>query len=268
MTLKPLIGAAAAGAAMLGVAFADVHWVIQTTDSGETETAEMWANDQNLRMSMTGPKGESAEMILLGAKQEAVMIDHDEKTYMVMQAAAMGETMSGMQSQMEAAMAAAMAEMDPQTRAMMESAMKGNGALAGLGKMPKIEAPTFEVSATGQSRTILGVNARGYSVAGSDGSQTEVWAAKIGDVKGGKVMRDRFSDMQRFLETALGDMMSGDGDAFMMVDKLDGMVPVASAGAGPRGESQSMELISAEIKDAPNDAWSPPAGYRKQDMPF
>lgn len=250
-------------------ASAEILWKIETTssDNAAPEVTEIWANAANLRMSVTG--GDAGEAIYLGERNEIVMIDHDKKQYMVMQAGAVSKKMDEMRPQMDAAMAAmkeAMADMDPQSRAMAMAAMKSaGGPMASM--MNPDAAPKISVAKTKEKQTILGARAVKYEVSGGATPVQNVWAVKVSDVEGGAIVRDRMDDLMSFFETAMGDSAPIQGNLFRLMGDLDGRVPVGGENL-INGKVSTSRLTSAADVDAPADIWSPPAGYEKMAAPF
>ena len=305
--LRTVLGLAAACAGF-GPAQAEIRWTIEsvTTKDGDTqvETVEIWANEKNLRMRMEDVGEPDAngpgEMIFLGEADEALMIDHREKRYMVFSAEALraqvGEASAQLKAataQADAAMKAALAGMDDETRALAESALKqfggalpergpfdqgGAAALAGVASAAaNAKGPAYEVVATKEKQTILGAKARRYDLKVNGKPAGNVWAADAGAVEGGEIIRDRMKDLAAFFEKSIGEALppaladmataSFRDSPFGHVDDIDG-VPVAGVTIGLDGESVESRLVSAADADAPDGLWAPPAGYRKMDAPF
>jgi len=260
--------------AALAPAFADILWKMEhKTGDGAPETTEIWANEENIRMRVVGADGAGdTEAILLGDRQEMIMIDHGRREYFVMQAGAMAEQMGAMKTQLDSAMAAAMAGLDPEARRAAEAAMGraglDMGAAAGSGFPGMAQAPSYAVEKTEESKKIFGTRAEKYVILKNGAPDGEVWAARAGAVKGGAVVRDRMKDLRTFMETAMGDFFRGEADPFLIFDEMDNLVAVASVVSGPAGASVETRLVSAEDKDAPAGAWAPPDGYAKAETPF
>ena len=110
---------------MAGTANAGVVFRIEVQDlfaGGQVEITEIKIDGNRMRTDSGGSN--PTTMIFLGESDEMYMIDHTEKTYIVMDretVEAMANRMSEAMQQMEAAMA----QVPPEQREMMERMMKG-----------------------------------------------------------------------------------------------------------------------------------------------
>jgi hypothetical protein len=153
--------------------------------------------------------GDTVVMFLTKGGNRMVMLDKKANTYRVMDQAAMdamGQQLSGMTTQMEAAMK----NMPPAARAQMEAAMKGK-----LGQA-QVAAPV------GTQYTAKGAAAaNGFKCTNYDGTQngakvSEICASAMGDLKLSAAdfavmekMREYMSGMMKSLQSGpLGGMMS------------------------------------------------------------
>ncbi len=250
---------------------AETLWQIEIRDGAAApEMVEIWANDENIRMGIKSDE-DAGEVIFIGARNEAIMVDHERKQYFVVSAERMGAAMTGMKSQMEQAMAAAMANMDPETKKAMQAAMAQNGgSLPGLGALPGMaaEAPVIEVRAAGETKPILSAKASRFDVLENGKKVSELWAAKPGDVKGGKVVSARMADLMAFFDQAMGDFSPADDSLFQYLSRIDGRVPVAGVDFENGAAGETSQLVSAADADAPDGVWDAPAGYQKMESPF
>lgn len=287
---RPFVAALMLGAST-GIAHAETLWRIETSDAdGKTETAEIWANKTNLRMSMRD--GETSnEVILLGATDELILIDHDEKSFLRMKASEMAEQTSaaaaqlgGAQSQIQAAMAEAMAGLSPEERQQAEAAMAAMPGMAGLaegamgggtsgidiGAMAGIRkaVPKIALVKSEATHQVLGATATTFRMTRNGAPDGEIWAARATDVEGGAVIRDRMNDLYRFMSTAFGDLLPTDGGPFALVSEIDGMVPVGGVDIDGGNGAVTSRLVSAADISPPAGVWAPPSGYREQERPF
>ncbi len=281
--LVSVIGAGLAAAAMSAPASAETKWRVETTMAdGSVETAEIWANADNIRMSMADG-GEEGEVMLLGASDELIVIDHAEKSYFVIKIADMAATaaavreqieaadidMGAVQAQMKAAMADAMANLSPEDRAAAAAAIGNLPAMAGSGAQGLAAVPVYDVKRTDGAVNVMGASAATYAITEDGAPGGEIWAVKTSEVEGGAVMRDRMSYLFSQMERAMaGFSPKGASRPFQMLDKIDGRVPVGGVEPdGPGGEMTTRLVAAADIA-APDGLWAPPKGYRKEESPF
>ncbi|MEM6537082.1 MAG: hypothetical protein AAF668_05065 [Pseudomonadota bacterium] len=264
--------------ALSGSAHADVRWQMETTGGEEaTEKFEIWADDENLRMTVDGGGASEGamEFILLGETDQILVIDHGEKTYIRMDSQTMnaktkqlGNAMSAMQDQMQAAMAEAMADLSPQERAQAQAAMANLPGMAGGAGMPgnpfgAASTPTFDLVKKSEKRDVLNVKATAFQITKDGEPDGEVWAIKPSAIKGGKVIRARMQDLEEFVGTAFGELMPANNDPLFFAEALGDMVAVGGVDGG-----RTTRLISAAEVPAPESTWSAPEGYRQEQMPF
>ncbi|MEO0398383.1 MAG: hypothetical protein AAF224_03045 [Pseudomonadota bacterium] len=281
--LQTISIAALSASLMAGhAAAADVHWRVEVTGSENgkpiSEITDIWANGDNIRMSIPG----DGDALFLGAENKMVMIDHQEKQYMVMDATKVAAGVNAVKSEMDATMAAMLDGMDENTRAMVTAAMQ-NGMVPGgmpAGAMPNglpggmgiaagpIGAPTYDVAKSDASYKVLGATAVAYDVKENGSKTSEIWAANVKDVKGGAIVRDRMKDMMGYMETAMGDFAPLSGGPFQFIEDIDNRVPVGSVEIEPDGGESRAKLILAEEKAAPAGTWSAPAEYKLMETPF
>ncbi|MEO1014686.1 MAG: hypothetical protein AAFX08_05800 [Pseudomonadota bacterium] len=263
---------------------AETRWRVETAkQDGSTETSEIWASASNIKMTVSDG-GENVEVMLLGASDELVVIDHDNRSYFVIKMADMAATtaavreqieaadinMGAVQEQMRAAMADAMANLSPDERAAAESAMAnlpGMGAGAGFPGIAK--APVYEIARAKGSVNVMGTSAAKYQITQDGAPDGEIWAVKTSEVEGGAVMRDRMRDLFGRMEKAMGGFATaGARGPFQYLDQLDGRVPVGgSEPDGPDGPTTT-RLVAAADMSPPPGLWTPPEDYRREDAPF
>ncbi len=264
-TLMTLAILTAAAPVLAGVVY-QVKTTDMTGSSGETMQSTISADGPLLKMEMKGPgSGFNGEMIYRGDRREMVMVNHDEKTVMVMDEATI-KAMADQISQAMAAMEQALAALPASQRAKMEQMMKS--------KMPAMPEPTApaEIKATGDGDTINGYPTTRYDVWRDGVRQRELWVTGWSNVDGGEEVAETFQQMAAFMQDMLdnlpniGGIRSAGDTAFTYLKEMKGF-PVKTRELSDSGavESESV-LVSSEQQDLDPSTFEPPKGYKKQDL--
>ena len=236
---------------------------------------------ENNRFSVDGKKlkmhvndnraGSNSTMIFRGDRREMVVVNHDDKSYMVIDQQALtaiGGQMSKAMQQMEEAMK----NVPPEQRAMMEKLMKGRMPAA-MGN--KTRAKT-EVRNSGESGTENGYPVTRYQMF-RDGVKTrELWVTDWKNVDGGNEARAAFDEMAAFFKQMMDAFSSGpmggfgaqfDDNPFEYMNKIDGFPVVTKELTGNGSVENETRLISSERRSLDAAEFEPPAGYKRQAMP-
>jgi len=137
---------------------------------------------------------EDSEMIFRGERREMIVVDHDDKSYMVIDEA-MIDSISEQLSGYEAQMREALKDVPPEQRAMVEQMMKGR--MPAPAKAPA--RPKTELRNTGERDTKNGYPSVKYE-ATVDGRKTqEFWVTDWDNVEGGNDAVEAFQAMTDFL---------------------------------------------------------------------
>ncbi len=235
-----------------------------------TEETMVQVEGKNLAMSVAaGDRGGKGEMIFRGDRREMIVVDHDEKTYVVIDEAAMAH-LGGAISEAEAAMAEAMKNLPEKQRKELEKMMKG-------GMMPGAQAarPKTEVKRTGERETKAGYPCAKYDVL-RDGQKTrELWVTDWDNLEGGDEAREAFTALADFFaemlaslpqDGLLGGALAGGDNMFAEMKEIDGF-PIVSRGFDDDGSlEEESTLRSATRRTLDPTEFEPPAGYKRQSM--
>jgi hypothetical protein len=251
-------------------AVAGVVYQVETTDmtgSGSgTMQSTISADGPLLKMQMHGAgDGFNGEMIYRGDRREMVMVNHDEKTVMVMDEATI-KAMADQISQAMAAMEQALAAMPASQRAKMEQMMKSK-----MPAMPEPSAPA-EIKATGDGDTINGYPTTRYDVWRDGIRQRELWITDWANVDGGEEVAETFQQMAAFMQSMfdnlpnIGGIRSAGNTAFAYLKEMKGF-PVKTREFADSGavEYESV-LVSSEERNLDPSTFEPPKGYKQQDL--
>ncbi len=254
--------------------FAGVVFEVETTDhSSQTPKAESWeiaAEGKNLKMEVrAGEEGPDDTAIFRGDRREMVVVDHSEKSYMVMDK----EMISSVGTQVSSAMAQvqeALKNVPEDQRAMVEKMMKERMP-SGMDQKP--ERPKAQVKKTGERAEMQGYPCVRYDVLYDGAKLRELWVTDWSNIEGGQGAAQAFQDLGAFFEEmmdAFGGMGGGlpldsGGNFFESLKDLDGFPVVVREFEGEELESESL-LKSATMRDLDPDAFEPPKGYRLRSM--
>ena len=180
---------------MAGTANAGVVFRIEVQDlsaGGQVEITEIKIDGNRMRTDSGGSN--QTTMIFLGESDEMYMIDHTEKTYIVMDretVEAMANRMSEAMQQMEAAMA----QVPPEQREMMERMMKGR-----MGNLQST-APHVEpvVRSLGESESVNGVGCEWKEVTRNDVVDLKACVCNWTDIAGGDELYQMSLEMKILL---------------------------------------------------------------------
>jgi hypothetical protein len=247
-------------------ALAGVSLDLVRTDAQGTETERTHISSQGgmLRIdSDGGPFSSDVSMIFLGDR--FLVVDHDEKSYIVMDEAMLTEVSAKMNEVMKQ-MEAQLAQMPPEQRAMAEQMMKSQmGALSDMESAPP---PRVEAIGPGEWN---GRSCTRYAVFDGSEKSQDVCAAALDQIEGSAEMMEAFMQMARFVQK-LSESLPGPLAASMasnpgaVIEQINGF-PIHSIDYSlgePSGESR-LESIEEEALD--ESLFSAPEGYRLED-PF
>ncbi len=281
---KALICTALAALAAAPLAAGVVFQVETTYHSGSpgAESSEMSVEKPNIKMEIASGQGGSGgadrdEVIFNGVRRQMVVVNHREKSYMVIDSATAERIAGQVQGQMQGAMKELekrMEGLDPKQREMMEKMLKGKMGAPGAapGALKSVQS---EFRRTGDRATKQGYPCVRYDVIRGGEKVRELWVTDWDNVKGGQDVVDSFKEMASFYGELLEsfEQMSGASPGFFSADrspiesltKVDGFPVVTREFEGGELESETV-LESVTERDLDPDAFEPPKGYRLRTM--
>jgi hypothetical protein len=251
-----------------GIGSAGVIFRVENEDlksGGQMEITEMKVDGNRMRADSGGK--DSTTMIFLGDTDEMYVIDHKEKSYMVMDR----ETVESLGNQMSAAMKQmeeALKDVPPEQRAMMERMMKGK--MKGMPASKPRSEP--QVRSLGESDSVNGVGCDWNEVSRDGVVELKACVCDWTDIPGGDELRQISLEMKDFA-SALVDAFGGAGglagsigeNPMSVMEKAGGFPLITENFQGGnltrRSRFQSVEEVA--ISD---DEFMPPSGYKKKDM--
>ena len=169
--------------------FAGVEMDLVTTssDGAVTESVKLYAQSGRIRMEDVGDtSGKDMSMIFVG--QEFIVVDHSEKTYVVMDEAMVQEMGVKVNAAMEQ-MRAQLADMPPEQRAMVEQMMQGQ--MAGMMDDAAESVSDIEIKELGAGQWQSGACTE-YAVMEDAQKTQEICAAPLSDIEGADEAMDAF----------------------------------------------------------------------------
>lgn len=207
-------------------------------------------------------------MIYRGDKKEMIMVNHQDKTYVVLDQATMDElakVMSEAMSQFEAAMKDA----TPEEREMMGKMMKGR--MPGIGDGGYVE-PVLKKVGTGKAN---GYSCTKYDVFRGEVKISQHCVAPWNSIDGGNEMKSVMLEMAQFMDQMaksfsknkgiMGQQIQFENNVFNQLRKLNGFPVQTIDYLNGKIESESNFVSSKKVNLNPADL-EPPAGYKQQDM--
>lgn len=261
--------------------FAGVVFEVETTyhsgsASGRTESSEMSVEKPNIKMEIQAGNswagGAKDVAIFNGERRQMIVVNHQEKSYMVVDGQFAAQMGGEIQSQMQQAMKELEKQMeglDPKQREMMEKMLKGKLEGVGGAAPGPTRTPT-EYRRTSERATKQGYPCVRYDVLRDGEKVREMWVTDWNNVKGASDVVDVFQDMAAFYEELLGSFSQmaggfGDGNIMDSFTKIDGFPVVTREFEGGELESETV-LESVSERDLDPDAFEPPKGYRLRTM--
>ena len=263
-------------------AVAGVVYTIETTfpdGSGkDTTTGTMSVEGGNLRMQLVdAKKGRNTEMIFrhwgdphenLNGKhtgREMVMVNHDDKTYIVLDEATM-QQLAAQINQAMSAMEQAMAAVPESQRAKMKEMMKGRMPMQMDQREPS------ELKKTGVGDTVNGYPCSMNEVWRGSTRERAMCVTAWANIEGSEEVVDVFRDMSAFLKEMLdslpevGGMRNMADESFAYLEELNGF-PVMTRELDDDGsvEFQST-LVASKTASLPTTDFEPPKGYKRQEL--
>lgn len=250
---------------------AGVVFEIETTDHEQSpprvESTQVAAEGENLKMGVapSARGGTGGTVLFRGDRRELVVVDHDEKSYMVIDQEAMrkiGEQVSAASAQV----AEALKNVPEEQRAMVEKMMKQ--------RMPQEapKRPVTELRKTGERGDKNGYPCVKYEVFRDGRKVRELWVTDWDHVEGGGEVAGAFREMAEFMKQLLDAMPAtgapgGLGDAVVLqMNELPGF-PVVTRDFDDEGALETESSLRSASRRALDPAeFEPPAGYERRSM--
>ncbi len=255
--------------ALLGIAISSSAGVLYEVESSYGETAtKAGIAVEGLKMKMdiaSGKKDWNGHMIFDGDSHEMMVVNHDDKTYFVIDEEQM-KKLAATVNQAMASVEQALAGMPESQRATMEKMMKS--------RMPDMGAPRepSELKKTGGSESVNGFDCAVYEVWRGGVRERELCVTDWNNVAGGSEVADVFYEMGEFMTEMLDSLpkIGGGksmGDAtYEHLKEMNGF-PVRTREYEDNGmlAGQSSLVSSREADFDPAD-FEPPTNYKRQDL--
>lgn len=247
------------------LAYAGVVMEMATTNASgqETERSRIYSQSKKIRMEQIDGNETTATMIFLGG--EFLYIDHREKSYIVMDEAALSEMSAKMTEAMKE-MEAQLAGMPPEQRAMVEQMMKGQMQGMAAQEADSSPAPRVEAKGDGEWKSY---KCRRYAVLEKSEKVQDICAAELGEVDGADEVIESFREMAAYM-TKITESMPMRSDDRMnpgeLMDKIDGF-PVHTIDYENGVIVRETSLDSVTEQDLDEGMFAPPEGYRRRDPP-
>ncbi len=247
-------------------ASAGVLYEVESTFGGTTNTTGIAVEGMRMKMDVATSSADwNGDMLFHGDSREMIVVDHDKKSYFVIDQEQLEKLASSINQAMSS-MEQALAALPEGQRAKMEQMMKS--------RMPATAEPRApsELKKTGASDTVNGFGCEIYEVWRSGVRERELCVTDWRNVAGGEEVAEVFSEMGEFMTEMLdslpkmGDGRSFGDAAYEHLKETDGF-PVRTREYGDDGilDGQSTLLSSKEVDFDAAD-FEPPNDYKRQDL--
>ncbi len=218
-------------------------------------------------MKMSGQ--DDTDMIFNSENKVITVISHSDKSYMTFDQ----DTVSNVQSDIQAAMEQALAQVPPEQRAMVERMMQGNmGGLGGMGGPSPIEVemPKIEIRETSRTDTINGYDCTYFESYEDNQKEGDHCVATWSELGVSDNIQHSFNAMAEMMEgflEQLGSMTGGEVDSNVLayLKDMEGYPVLSRQYSNGQAESESI-LSSIVEQDLDESEFSPPEGYSQQSM--
>lgn len=256
--------------AVTAPAFAGVVYQVESRDLTSspptTSDGTMSVEGGNLKVQIANVgDGRNGEMIFRGDRREMVMVNHDDKSYFVMDEATMRQLAEQI-GQAMAAMEQALAAVPESQRKKMEEMMKSRMP------MPAAQREPSELKKTGGSDAVNGFACDLWEVWRAGAREREMCVTDWGNVEGSAEVAEAFRGMSAFMSEMLDSLPDIAGvkgladESFAYLAEIDGF-PVVTRELAADGsvESETTFVSSRQVELSAAD-FEPPKGYKRQDL--
>ncbi|MCP5046708.1 MAG: hypothetical protein GY940_06025 [bacterium] len=250
---------------------AGVVFEVETKDHDQSpakvSTTHAYAQGKNLKMTIApGSRDSKSDMIFHGDRREMVVVDHDRKSYMVMDKKSL-EAMSNRFQQGLSQMDKILEKIPKAQREKYKEMMKK--------RMPAVAKAQprkkTQYKKTGDSKNVSGYPCVKYEGWRDGRKVRELWVTDWGNVEGGDEAGPIFKDMADFFEELLGSVskkMGGGMENNFFTDlQLLGGFPLAGSSFDEDGSlDEEWTLRSAKRRTLDPAEFEPPSGYKRRSM--
>lgn len=236
--------------------------VTRNTSGQETDRTKIYAQSKKIRMEQGGDDAPEGTMIFLGDK--FLYVDHEDKSYIVMDEAMLDEVSAKMSEAMKE-MEAQLASVPPEQRAMVEQMMKGRmqGMMGKQDDAPP--APRVDSMGSGEWQSY---DCRRYAVYEGSEKTREVCAAELDEVDGSEEVIEAFRNMAAYITKMTESLPMSSNDRpnpGELMDQIDGF-PVHTIDYDNGVVVSEVSLDSVMEQDLDEELFAAPKGYRRQDL--
>jgi hypothetical protein len=246
-------------------ASAGVLYEVESSYGGTASEAGIAVDGLKMKMDVaSGEKNWNGDMIFDGNRREMIVVNHDNKTYFVIdeeQMRKLGETVSQAMASVEQALAG----LPESQRAKMEQMMKSRMPDMGTPRQPS------ELKKTGAGDTVNGFDCEVYEVWRGGVRERELCVTDWNNVAGGSEVAEVFSEMGEFMTEMLDSLpkIGGGslGDAtYEHLKEMNGF-PVRTREYDDNGTlAGQSSLISSKSADFEPADFEPPTNYKRKDL--
>ena len=246
--------------------FAGVVLEMRTNDGSGNEigTSKIYAESGRVRVDNIGGNSDM-DMSMIFQDDKFLMINHEEKTYFVIDETMLEEINSQISAAMRQ-MEAQLANVPAAQREMIERMMKGKMK----GMMPQqaqTEQPRIETGGSSQWRSYSCVK---YTIYSGNEKTQEICVASMDQIEGAGEVMESFGKMAGFMKkmiASLPDMIASRvaANPMEMMDQIDGF-PVHTLQFEQAELSQETSLESVSAQALEKSLFVPPGDYKKQDL--
>jgi hypothetical protein len=262
-----LSAALAAGPALGGVVY-EIEVKDHDQSPPRSESTQAAVEGRNLKMSIApGSSGGRGDMIFRGDRREMVVVDHEDKSFHVIDEETM-QQIAGQVNQAMSQMQEALKNVPEEQRAMVEKMMKQR--MPAQTQIP--ERPTSELRKTGERGDKAGYPCVKYDVLLDGRKIRELWVTDWDNIEGGRDVVGAFEEMADFFTELLesipdfGQGVPSADSAFEHLKEIGGF-PVVTREYDDDGSLENESTLrSAQRRSLDPTEFEPPAGYKRRSM--
>lgn len=242
--------------AFAGTVQAGTVYTMLETVGPNPKTIVLSVEGQSLRMD----KQTESAMIFKGADGQAVAVDHEEQSYIVLDKERIAATMEQINPALEQ-VRKQLESLPPDQRAMVEKMM---------GRKMPAQPPKWDVDATGESDQHAGMDCEWYRISRDGVIQQRMCMADPDDVTGGREALATMRQMAKFIDEVFGPiraqlpMALGD-NPMANLEKMNGFPIITQRLSNGRIESD-LRLQGSAAATLDDATFAPPASYKERRM--
>ena len=217
---------------------------------------------ERIRMDVKGPRGANADMIFRGDTKEMLAVDHDSRSYVLIDDASIRE-ISARLNQIEAQMKEMLKDAPPEQREAVEQMLKQ--------QRPSGTGPdsVTEIQSTGVSREDNGYPAREFELFRDGVHERTFWVTDWDNIEGGREAMGAFQGMAAYVQNLQDSMPefakspAVGANAYEHLEELGGF-PIVTIELAPDGSVLGENrLVSSREETLAADEFEPPADYER-----